>query len=139
MASRRSPIALAAVVLAALAGCGPGPKPGAPQGSFTPATFTLRIADREETVTGAAVTAQFFAADRVTPLLGRGFLEGEYAGDGGGVAILSHRLWADRFQSSPSVIGERLVVDGRPRTIVGVTPEAFQPEQAGLIWIPRAP
>ena len=91
-------------------------------------------ADAEESVPGAAVTAQFFAAENVRPQLGRAFIGSE---PGAAVAILNHRYWVERFHSAPSVVGMTIVVDGRTRTIVGVTPEAFQPEGAGMIWIPK--
>ena len=130
---------MAALLLLSLSGCMPPPTQGAPAGSYTPATFTVKLADAEEKVPGAAVTAPFFAAEGVRPLLGRGFIDAEFAGQGTGVAILSHRYWVDRFSSDPAVIGKSIVVDGRPRTIVGITPPTFAPENGGLLWIPKTP
>jgi len=135
-----SPARLAiGVVVLTLSACMPPPKQGAPAGSYTPATFKVKIADAEETVPGAAVTAQFFAAEGVRPMLGRSFIGEEFAGNGTGVAMLSHQYWVDRFASDPGLIGRSLVVDGRPRTIVGVTPPTFAPENGGLLWIPKTP
>jgi hypothetical protein len=132
-------LAVAAVVVLTLTACMPPPKQGAPAGSYAPATFKVKLADAEETVPGAAVTAQFFAAEGVRPLLGRSFIDPEFAGQGTGVAILSHRYWVDRFASDPGVIGKSILVEGRPRTVVGVTPPTFAPENGGLLWIPKAP
>ena len=132
-------VAIAAVVLA-LSGCvPPPPKHGAPAGSYAPATFTVKVAEAEETVPGAAVTAQFLAAEGVRPMLGRGFIDAEFAGSGTGVAMLSHQYWVDRFASDPALIGRNIVVDGRPRTIIGITPPTFAPENGGLLWIPKTP
>jgi hypothetical protein len=125
--------------LVAVSGCMPPPKQGAPTGSYAPATFKVKIADVEEAVPGAAVTAQFFAAEDVRPLLGRNFIDAEFAGQGAGVTMLSHRYWVERFASDPGVIGRRIAVDGRPRTVVGVAPPTFQPENAGSLWIPKTP
>jgi len=41
------------------------------------------------------------------------------------VVVLSHGYWQTRFAQSPAVIGETLVVNGVPMTIVGVAPEGF--------------
>ena len=37
-------------------------------------------------------------------------------------AILSHRLWRDRFQSDPAIVGKAIRLDRTPWTIVGVAP-----------------
>jgi hypothetical protein len=44
----------------------------------------------------------------------------------GPVAIISYRLWQDRFGGSPSVVGRALTVDGRVCSIVGVAPPRFR-------------
>jgi hypothetical protein len=112
------------------------PRIGAPEGSFTPAKFSVKVGEVTETVDGAVVTAQFLSAGNVI-LLGRGFVEPDNAAGAQGVAVLSHRYWTERFQSAPTVIGTKIVVDGRPRLIVGVAQPAFDPDRAGLLWIPK--
>ena len=123
----------------ALQACMPPPKLGAPKESYSPATFRVKITDTEETVAGAAVTLPFFAAERVQPMLGRAIVEPDLAKASHGVAILSHRFWTERMQSSPTAIGTQILVDGRPYTIVGVMPAAFEPDGAGLLWIAKRP
>src|SRR5262245_16004094 len=123
MGSRPLRAALGALVVFALSGCTPPPpKLGAPQDSYTPATFKVKIADSDEAVAGAAVTARFFSAEGVRPMLGRSLVEPDFAKGSPGVAVLHHRYWVERFQSSPTVIGSNIVVDGRPHVIVGVAP-----------------
>jgi len=41
------------------------------------------------------------------------------------VVLLGHRLWAERFGSSPSVLGATVTLDGEPTTVVGVLPASF--------------
>ena len=41
------------------------------------------------------------------------------------VVVLSHRIWADRFGSNPSVVGSTIRLNGHPFTIVGVAPPRF--------------
>jgi len=115
------------------------PRIGAPEGSFTAATFSVKVGDASTTVEGSAVAPQFFSSGRDALFLGRAFVEPDYAASAVGVAMLSHRYWADRFQAAPALIGQRIVVDGQARTIIGVAAQNFQPDGAGLLWIPKHP
>ena len=61
----------------------------------------------------------------VSPAMGRML---EPADDDPGrapVVLIGHRLWAERFGRSPSVLGATLTLDGVPTTVVGVLPETF--------------
>jgi predicted permease len=42
------------------------------------------------------------------------------------VAIISYNLWQGLFAGNPSVIGMPLVFDGKPHTIIGITPPGFR-------------
>ena len=138
MWSRTSLTVLGTLAVIGIAGCAE-PKLGAPAGSYTAATFKLKVANADDIVDGAAVTPQFFAAEGVRPLLGRFFTAEDSPPGGYGAAVLSHRYWTEQLRSDPAAIGASLVVDGRQHVIVGVAPPAFQPEGAGLIWIPKKP
>ena len=128
---------LAAVLVLAFAGCAAPPRVlGAPEGSYTPQHLTVVIDGPTEFVEGASVTPQFFAAESVSPLLGRFFVEPEYANGGGMVAVLSHAYWTQRLRADPGVIGRTMTVNGQKRVIVGVAHQRFQPARAGSLWIP---
>jgi putative ABC transport system permease protein len=76
---------------------------------------------------GAVVNADLFPLLGVAPSLGRGFLSDEdKPGDSGRVVILSQELFQQRFNSDPNVINQSVELDGKPFTIVGVMPHAFQ-------------
>src|SRR5258707_3787860 len=76
---------------------------------------------------GTVVNADLFPLLGVAPSLGRGFLPDEdKPGEGGRVVILSQELFQKRFNSDPNVINQSMVLDGKPFTIVGVMPNAFQ-------------
>jgi cell division protein FtsX len=47
------------------------------------------------------------------------------------VAVISHRYWQRRFAGDPNVVGRALEMQGRPFTIVGVTPPEFFGTQPG--------
>jgi putative ABC transport system permease protein len=71
---------------------------------------------------GASVSSSFFDVLRTPPLLGRTFTTEEPDRD---VVVLSHRLWVDQFGALPSALGQRVVMNGRPRTVIGVMPADF--------------
>ncbi len=101
--------------------------------------------DPEQIETGA-VSWNFFDVLGVEPALGRDFAPedaepGEpQPGQPPGfsppaTAILSHRLWQQRYGADPDVLGRRIDVAGFPVTVVGVLPPDFalhMPPDAGL-------
>src|SRR5882757_2804182 len=87
---------------------------------------TLSIGDRAERTIGSIVSANYFDAIGVHPILGRGFQPGEDAGrNAHPVTVISYQLWQERFKSDPQIIGKTERLDGVVHTIVGVAPEGF--------------
>jgi putative ABC transport system permease protein len=62
----------------------------------------------------------------VTPLLGRVFTQTDDSPGTPETAILTYGYWQSRFGGQSSAIGRRLLLDGRPREIVGVLPASFR-------------
>jgi putative ABC transport system permease protein len=82
-------------------------------------------------------TASFFTVLGVPPELGRVYTPEEDVPNGPSVVVLSHGLWQRRFGGRADVIGERLEINGRPSTIVGVMPERFGIEGSRAeLWAP---
>lgn len=71
---------------------------------------------------GASVSSSFFDVLQAPPAIGRTF---GTADPDRNTVVLSHRLWVDSFSADPSVIGQRVVMNGRPRTVVGVMAADF--------------
>jgi predicted permease len=85
------------------------------------------------------VTSRFFDVLGVRAELGRTFLDGEDEPGRDRLAVLSHALWQQRFGGDRTIIGGSVVVDGIPRTVVGVMPASFHfPSPAIDIWTPIA-
>jgi len=83
------------------------------------------------------VTSRFFDVLGARAELGRTLLEGEDQPGRDRLAILGHALWQQRFGGDRGVIGRSIVVDGIPRTIVGVMPASFRfPSPAVDFWVP---
>ncbi|MEO5618297.1 MAG: ABC transporter permease [Candidatus Eisenbacteria bacterium] len=94
--------------------------------------------DREpERFFAATVTHDLFDALGVKPILGRAFTaEQEQMGPNWLPVVISARMWKNRFQSDPQVLGKSLRLNGRTRTIVGVMPEGFLWPETQDFWIP---
>ena len=88
-----------------------------------------------ERVFTALVLDDPFPALAKPPTLGRGFTPDELAPDAPPVAIISHRLWTTMFAADENIIGSAIMMNGSPRTVVGVTGEG--PALLGTdLWIP---
>src|SRR5438094_2637827 len=103
---------------------------------------TLSIGDRAERTTGSIVSANYFDAIGVPPMLGRGFLPGEDQGQSAHpVAVISHQLWQGRFKGDSAIVGKTQRLNGVIHTIVGVAPEGFFGTFVGWgmqFWVPAS-
>ena len=77
------------------------------------------------TLPGLDVSPNFFATLGVTPARGRAFLTGAAAPDDDRSVIISDRLWRASLEAAPAIIGQSIVLDGVPRSVVGVLPPDF--------------
>jgi predicted permease len=103
---------------------------------------TLSIGDRAEVTTGSIVSANYFDAIGVHPILGRGFEPGEDSGrNAHPVTVISYQLWQRRFKGDPQIIGKTQRLNGVFHTIVGVAPEGFYGTFVGWamqFWVPAS-
>ena len=103
---------------------------------------TLSIGDRAEVTTGSIVSANYFDAIGVHPILGRGFVPGEDAGrNAHPVTVISYQLWKGRFKGDPQIIGKTQRLNNVVHTIVGVAPEGFYGTFVGWamqFWVPAS-
>ena len=103
---------------------------------------TLSIGDHAETTTGSIVSANYFDAIGVHPMLGRGFEpEEEVGNDSHPVVVISYQLWRNRFKGDPEIIGKTQTFDSVPHTIIGVAPEGFYGTFVGWamqFWVPAS-
>jgi predicted permease len=101
---------------------------------------TLSIGERAQTLTGSIVSANYFDAIGVHPILGRGFEAGEDMGrNAHPVVVISYHLWQTRFNGDPEIIGKTQRFDNVVHTIIGVAPEGFYGTFVGRgmeYWVP---
>ncbi|HEY1306440.1 MAG TPA: ABC transporter permease [Vicinamibacterales bacterium] len=90
--------------------------------------FSANLAYRGQTQNGQGllVSGAYFPSLGVIPALGRLFTpDDDRIPDGHPIAVLSYRYWSTRFGANASVVGDTVMVNGQPMTIVGVTPDGF--------------
>src|SRR5262245_8839514 len=112
--------------------------------AWTGGSVNLAGSDRPEMIDAVLVTPGFYSMIGLGFAAGRDFTadEGRPGTDHG--AILRYRVWEERFNKDPGIIGRQIRIDGKPRTVVGVVapypseyreppslvlPLAFTPEQ----------
>lgn len=104
-------------------------------------TTSFNLADDQypERVLGQRVTSEFFAVFGVQPLHGRTFTPDDDRPGAARVAVLSHRFWAGRFGSDPSMVGRTIRLNGESHDVIGVMSPAFD-ETLGneQLWVPMA-
>jgi predicted permease len=102
--------------------------------------FILTTRDGSYAIQGAAVSSNYFDTLAIRPTMGRAFNESEGRLDASGlVAVISDRLWRQRFNQSPGIVGQTTILNGHVATIVGVAPPPFRGVMFGEgsdVWLP---
>ncbi|MEY2486364.1 MAG: hypothetical protein QOH39_2012 [Verrucomicrobiota bacterium] len=103
---------------------------------------SLSVGDRAERASGGIVSANYFDALGVKPILGRGFRPEEGTGrNAHPVTVISYRTWKDRYNFDPNIIGRTQHLNGVQHTIIGVAPEKFHGTFVGYsftFWVPTS-
>ncbi len=79
-----------------------------------------------EQVRRLLVTHEILPLLGVAPLFGRTFSTEDDIPDSPPTVILMHGYWQRRLAGDPSVVGQRLTMDGQPLEIIGVMPRSFR-------------
>ncbi len=102
------------------------------------ANFNLTGRGDPQRLQAFVVTSEFFERLGVAPEAGRTFLPGEDQPGQNGEVVLSFGLWQRQFGSDRGIVGNSVLLDGRPYVVVGVMPKSFRFPLAADIWIPLA-
>jgi predicted permease len=81
----------------------------------------LRRGEPQRVQTGV-VSANYFDALGVRPLLGRAFREGEDQAGATPVVVLSYRFWRERLGGDTTIIGKTVEMTDRVHTVIGILP-----------------
>ena len=103
---------------------------------------TLSIGERAQVAPGSIVSANYFTALGVHPILGRAFEPNDDVGRSAHpVTVISYQLWKGRFGGDQQIIGKTQRMNGVVHTIIGVAPEGFYGTFVGWamqFWVPAS-
>jgi len=82
------------------------------------------------------VEDSLFQVFGVKPLLGRTSQPGDAHGSCNSL-VLSYEAWRRHFSSNPSILGEKITIDGREARVIGVLPQGFwfPSKDVGVWWL----
>jgi predicted permease len=100
--------------------------------AFAPVRLNVTVDGESESTMGQLVSGNYYAVLGVPPAAGRVFTaEDDRVPGGHPVAMISYPYWQRRFGGAPSAIGRKVMIDGTPFTIAGVTPPGFYGLEVG--------
>jgi putative ABC transport system permease protein len=105
---------------------------------FGTSRFALSGAGEPVEIRGSRISQGLFEILRISPQLGRTFTANEDRPDEDAVVILGHDLWQKNFGGDPNIVGQKIVISNRPRTVVGVMPRGFRFPEISELWVPLA-
>src|SRR5580693_5280988 len=106
--------------------------------------YTITGSGHPETLHVVAATNGLLSILHAQPLLGRGFLDGEYEAGHEHEVLLSYGLWRSYFAGNPEVVGKNIQLNAQTFTVVGVTvqeidfPISSNPDDRAQMWKPMA-
>lgn len=75
---------------------------------------------------GGVLDPGMFSGLGVNPILGRGITESDGQPGAPPVYLLTDKMWHERFNRDPKILGTTLTINGISRTLVGIMPPRFQ-------------
>jgi predicted permease len=108
--------------------------------AFEMVPFNVGETGQTERTFGQLVSGNYFSALRLTPAIGR-FIRPDEAERPGAepVLVISYDYWQTHFRGAPEVLGQKLRVNERDLTVIGVAPKQFQGTVLPLkyeLWAP---
>src|SRR4051794_38634870 len=95
-------------------------------GLWDTGSVTVTGTGEPERVQALFVTDGTLGVLHVAPVLGRGFNADDDSPRTPERLIISHAYWERKFGSDPAILGKNVMVDGKPREIIGVLPAGFR-------------
>jgi len=103
-------------------------------GIYSGTSYNLASGEGAQWVQGGTVSWTMFRTLGIAPALGRDFREEEDRVDAPKVILLSDRIWHDRFDANPNVVGQSIMVNGVRHTVIGVMPRGFEFPGTAAAW-----
>ena len=94
--------------------------------AFDYVDLNLTGGEMPERVQGAVVSPSLFPLLGISPIRGRTFESKESGVGRDDVVVISARLWQRRFNSDPSVLNSKIILNDCSYTVVGIMPASFE-------------
>jgi len=107
-------------------------------GTGDASVISVNASSLAQTIPAARVTYNFFDVLGLAPSQGRNFTAQEGSDKAATVVIISDDFWRNTLNARRDVLGSRIMVDGTPRTIIGVMPKSFRHPYRANLWLPLA-
>ena len=86
----------------------------------------MTVGTEAEVLFGENVSGNYFEVLGIPAARGRVFQDGLDDQPGASVAVISDGLWRRQYGADPDVVGQAIILKGKPFEIVGVAPEWFK-------------
>ena len=106
--------------------------------AWTGRNLNLATAEEPEKIQARAVTPGWLSMVGYDFELGRNFNESEGVTGQDQVVIFANRLWRQRFNADPKIVGKPVRIDGKPYTVVGVLAAGSADRLEADAWVPLA-
>jgi putative ABC transport system permease protein len=108
-------------------------------GGYVWQSFTLTGAGDAQRLQGNRMSAGYWRAARIAPVLGRYYTEADDHYGGRHVVVLSFPLWRSRFGGDSTIVGRSVLLDDVPYTVVAVAGRGYSMVLPGPeFWVPLA-
>jgi putative ABC transport system permease protein len=98
--------------------------------------LSLTVGAEPERVQSTRVSADFFRALGVAPLVGRNFTADDDRPGAPPVVIFSYRIWKEFFGADRAAVGRSIRMGGENYTVIGIAPPDFLPPREAEAWVP---
>lgn len=94
-------------------------------GGFGGDSFNVSSGDDSQRVSGAWVTGGFYRTLGLQPFAGRFLTDNDDRLGNPPTSVLSYGYWENRFSGDLGAVGRSILIEGKPVTIVGISPKGF--------------
>ncbi|MGH9374133.1 MAG: ABC transporter permease, partial [Vicinamibacterales bacterium] len=108
--------------------------------AFTGRSLTISDgASEPERYSGMTISWNLFELLGTPPVIGRNFVPDDDRPGAEPVVMLSHEVWATRYDSDRAIVGRAISINGRPHTVIGVMPPRFAFPESQRLWVTLRP
>ncbi len=109
-------------------------------GIYRSTVTNLTGAELPERLIAALASSDVFRTMGIQPVAGRTLGPEDDKPGAARVAVISERLWRRRFNGDASMLGQPIVLNNEPHTVVGIMPATMRfPSRLTDVWLPLGP